>query len=73
MARPAIDIDKLDVNERLDLLEAIWESLTLDSSQVPVPESHKAELDRRLAEIDAGDDSAIPWEEVLEQIRNRLK
>ena len=73
MARRAIDIDKLDVDERLDLLEAIWESLTLDSSQVPVPESHKVELDRRLAEIDAGDDSAIPWEEVLERIRNRMK
>jgi putative addiction module component (TIGR02574 family) len=73
MARPAIDIDKLGVNERLDLIEAIWDSLSSDPDQIPVPDSHKAKLDKRLDEIDAGDDAGIPWDEVLYRVRNRMK
>ena len=73
MVRPAIEIEKLDVDERLDLIEELWESLASDPRQVPVPESHKPELDRRLDQIEAGDDKGIPWEEVLNRIRNRLK
>ena len=73
MARPAIEIDKLGVDERLDLIEAIWDSLSDDPDQIPVPDSHKAELDKRLDRIDDGDDTGIPWDEVLNRIRNRLK
>jgi len=72
MARPAIDIDKLGVDERLDLIEAIWDSLSSDPDQIPVPDSHKAELDKRLDEINAGDDAGIPWDEVLNRVRNRM-
>ena len=73
MARPAIEIDKLGVDERLDLIEKLWESLSSDPDLVPVPDAHKAGLDKRLAEIESGDDAGIPWEEVLERIRKRLK
>jgi putative addiction module component (TIGR02574 family) len=73
MARPAIEIDKLGVDERLDLIEEIWESLVSDPRQVPLPDAHKAVLDKRLDQIEAGDDRGIPWEEVLNRIRNRLK
>lgn len=73
MARPAIEIDKLGVDERLDLIEELWESLSSNPDQIPVPDAHKAVLDKRLAEIEAGDDAGIPWEDVLERIRKRLK
>ncbi len=73
MVRPAFEIDKLGVDERLDLIEEIWESLASEPSQVPLPNAHKAVLDERLDQIEAGDDPEIPWREVLDQIRNRLK
>ncbi len=73
MATPAIEIEKLGVDERLDLIEALWESLAGDPSQIPVPDYHKAVLDERLDEIDAGDDAGIPWDEVLERVRKRLR
>jgi putative addiction module component (TIGR02574 family) len=41
---------RLPVAERLELVEQIWDSIAADASQVPVPDWHKAELDRRLAE-----------------------
>lgn len=72
MSTTAVDIEKLNVEERLRLIEALWDSLSSDPSRVPVTQAQKEELDRRLNEIDEGDDVGIPWDDVLERIRKRL-
>ena len=72
MSTTAVDIEKLNVEERLRLIEALWDSLSSDPSRVPVTQAQKEELDRRLDEIDEGDDVGIPWDVVLERIRKRL-
>lgn len=64
MSRPAIEIGALNVEERLELIESLWESLVVDPSHVPVTDAQKQVLDERLAEIEAGDDARAPWEEV---------
>ena len=58
----AADIERLSVDERLALIEALWDSL--DAQTLPVSEDLRAELDRRLAEHDANPQSAVPWETV---------
>lgn len=73
MSTTVVDIEKLNVEERLRLIEALWESLSSDPSRVPMTQAQKEELDRRLDAIDDGDDAGIPWNEVLERIRNRIK
>jgi putative addiction module component (TIGR02574 family) len=70
---PSVNISALSASERLRLIEELWESLCEDPSQVPVTDAQRAELERRLDEIDAGDVEGIPWEEVLRQIRERRK
>jgi putative addiction module component (TIGR02574 family) len=45
-----IDIDKLSREERLDLLERIWDSLVETHEELPVPESHLALVEERLAD-----------------------
>jgi len=72
MSTQAIDLDKLNVEERLDLIEGLWNSLTDDPSRVPLTEAQKKELDRRLDKIEAGDAAGIPWDEVLKQVQSRL-
>jgi len=42
------EISHLSTPEKLLLLEDLWESISSDDSKVPMPESHKEELDRRL-------------------------
>ena len=42
------EILRLPAADRLQLLEDIWDSLTVTPEEVPVPDWHKAELDRRL-------------------------
>ena len=37
----------LPVEQRILLVEEVWDSIRPQSKRVPVPESHKQELDRR--------------------------
>ena len=61
----------LSLAERIELAEAIWDTIANDAGvdQLPVPESHRRELDRRLEEMEASPDSGSSWEEV----RSRLE
>lgn len=60
MARSAIEIEKLDIDERLELIETLWFSLSRDPSSIPVTDAQKKMLDERLDRIDQGHDEGIP-------------
>lgn len=63
-----LGIDRLSAEARLRLLDAIWESL-LPIDQFAIPESHREELDRRLAAADANPAAGSTWEEVRARLR----
>ena len=67
MSEPAINIQDLSPEERLRLLEKIWDSLSDDD--VPLTAAQRAELDRRLDELDREGPTGIPWEEVLRRLQ----
>ena len=67
----AIDIKKLSPEERLELLEQFWESLSEMPDAVPMTNAQREELDRRLDELDREGPVGIPWNEVLDRIRSR--
>jgi putative addiction module component (TIGR02574 family) len=71
MTMPAIDIEKLTTEQRLHLLEVLWESLRKVPDALPLTQAHREELDRRLDELDQGDVATIPWEEVKRQLHGR--
>jgi len=75
MTKPTLDIEKLSPDERLELLEELWDSLGKEPSSVPLTRAQQEELDRRLDDLDAdierGAPLGIPWDEVLQRIRNR--
>jgi putative addiction module component (TIGR02574 family) len=54
----------LTIEQRLELIGELWDSLPDSIDELPIPEWHKAELDRRLAAADADPDTGIPWEDV---------
>jgi putative addiction module component (TIGR02574 family) len=41
------ELSKLSIPEKILLVEDIWDSISKEESEIPVPKSHKAELDRR--------------------------
>ena len=71
MSTPAIDIEKLAPEERLRLIGELWESLRSTPEAVPLTPQQRAELDRRLDELDQGDVSLVPWDEVKRRIHAR--
>jgi len=73
MIRATVDIDELSSEERLNLIERLWESLKEDPQGVPLTAPQRAELDRRLDELDREGASGIPWEEVARQICRKTK
>lgn len=68
---PTIDIAKLSAEERLRLLEDVWESLSATPAAIPLTDAQREELDRRLNDLDRDGPVGIPWEEVLRRIRSR--
>lgn len=66
MAPKLLDFSHLSVNERLQLAEDLWDSI--DDEQIPIPDWHREELDRRLAAYQADPESGIQWEELRERL-----
>jgi len=69
----SLGIDRLPVEERLALVEDIWDSIAADSAALPLTDAQRAELDRRLAEHETNPDDVVPWEELRESMTERLK
>ena len=70
MAHPHLDdLLKLPPAERAELAMALWDSLGDSPELFPLTEEQKAELDRRMAEHDADPTTAVPWEDVLRELR----
>jgi len=55
--------------ERLELLEEVWGSLTSTPEALPLSEGQRTELDRRLDALERDAVPGIPWDDVLEKIR----
>lgn len=67
----AVTIKGLSVAERLDLISELWDSIPDSLEELPIPEWHREELERRLAAADADPNAAIPWEEVSQRLRKK--
>ena len=66
-----IDIAKLSPEQRLKLLEQLWDSFSETPEAIPMTDAQREELDRRLDDLDREGPVGIPWNEVLDRIRNR--
>jgi putative addiction module component (TIGR02574 family) len=66
-----IDIASLSLEERLRLLDDLWESLSRTPEAIPMTPAQGEELDRRLDDLDRQGPIGIPWEEVTRRVRNQ--
>jgi len=69
--RNNLDVKSLSTRERLDWLDEIWTSLTDAPDEVRLTEAQRAELDRRLDDLEQDTVRGIPWDGVLDRIRRR--
>ncbi len=73
MSRSSVDIAALTPEERLDLLEQIWDSLTPTPEAIPLTEAQRAELGRRLDDLDREGPVGVLWDEMLDRVRSHRR
>ncbi len=73
MRKLSLNVNELSPAERLDLIEELWDSLSDRADDLPLTDAQRAELDRRLDDLEKSGPVGIPWEEVLQQIRSRAR
>jgi putative addiction module component (TIGR02574 family) len=71
MPKPALDIEELTPEERLELIERLWDSLSDD--EVPLTDPQRQELDHRLDALDREGPVGIPWEQVRDEMDGTRK
>jgi len=62
----------LPVEQRIQLVEDLWDSIAVDQESLPLTEEQRAELDRRLDVYEADGDTGRSAEVSLAVIRKRL-
>jgi putative addiction module component (TIGR02574 family) len=65
----SLGIDRLGLAERILLVEEIWDSTAAEAEALEVPQSHKDELDRRLAAYHADPHAGSSWEDVKRRLQ----
>ena len=63
------EISKLDVTEKLLLVEEVWNEIASSNEALPLPEWQKKELDKRLNEYDQGEVEVVEWLQVHEDLK----
>jgi len=69
LLRDALDLDE---SERAEMAGALLESLELPVDEHEIEQAWREEVQRRVADADAGRAELIPWEEVRDQLFARL-
>ena len=68
------DIRALSVEERLQLIEELWDSLVeADAEALPVPDWPRQVVDERLAAYERDPVAGRPWDEVKSDILSHLR
>jgi len=63
------ELIKLTTKEKILLIEELWDSIQPDDSTIPVPESHKRELNQRIATLKT--ENLLTMDELKKRVDSR--
>ncbi len=58
-----IPIDQMTVNEKLEAISLIWDSLGDTPDQIPAPDWQRSELERRSNRLDSSESTVSDWDD----------
>ena len=64
-------VKRLPLAERIELIEALWESVTLEGYEPPLTPEQAAELDRRLEAHRRDPNDVVSWESIKKDLSSR--
>jgi hypothetical protein len=69
----AVDIGSLSREEKLRIMEAIWEDLSKEQEQVESPEWHREALEETERRRKSGRESVVGWQDAKKKLRKRFE
>lgn len=68
-----IEIGHLSREEKLRVMEAIWEDLSRDAEQVESPDWHREALEETDRRLESGQERVVDWHKAKKELRKRFK
>ena len=65
-----LGIDRLNIEDRLTLIEEIWSSISTDPQDFPLDDQQKRELDNRIADLDRTPNDVVTWDSIKSGVRS---
>ena len=62
-------ISSMNVDDRIRLVQAIWDGIEAEHAQPDLTDDLKQELDRRIAAHDANPQDVLTWEEIKAHVK----
>ncbi len=66
------DILKLSIDDRIHLVQTIWDSIAADTEVSEISEEHKKILDERLEAHKNNPNDVVSWDEVKKSVKKIL-
>ena len=63
------EVDSWPVEERIRLVQEVWDRLVDGGVEPALTDDQKGEIDRRLADLAANPDAVVTWEEIERHVR----
>ena len=67
-----IPLEKMSIEEKLQVMESIWDDLCNRADSIPSPSWHEEVLDEREEGIKRGDDKFVDWDTARKKIRKEI-
>ncbi len=64
-------VKRLPLAERIELVEALWESIAQEGYEPPLTPAQAAELDRRLEAHRRNPNDVVSWESIKEDLSSK--
>jgi hypothetical protein len=65
------EIEKMTLEQKLEVMELLWKSISQNPDQVPFPEWHGEVIAERFAKIDRGEAKFLSIEEARQKLTKR--
>ncbi|MEM6716080.1 MAG: addiction module protein [Cyanobacteria bacterium P01_C01_bin.147] len=65
------EITGLTIEERIHIVQAIWDSIAAEQAYPDLTDAQKQELDRRIDDTESNPDSILTWDEVRATIQGQ--
>lgn len=63
------EIGSWSIEDRIQLVQEVWDQIADAGAEAPLTAAQEAELDRRLAALEANPEDVVTWETVRDQVK----